>query len=119
MSGKTSIQRYNGKLDAREWRDALPRLDTRTVARERTATDVALGMDATTTFHTAADLSTTEATVRLGTRPGYVEVIFPARPTPAVLTELKAAGFRWALRSRCWYGLRDRLPTEYQEPVTA
>ncbi|MFN0131252.1 MAG: hypothetical protein ACKVW3_01775 [Phycisphaerales bacterium] len=49
-----------------------------------------------------------------GTRPGYLEIRFPEKPAPEVLGELKAAGFRWALRSACWYGLGTRIPERFQ-----
>lgn len=42
--------------------------------------------------------------------PDNVEVVFAERPAEQVLATLKAAGFRWSLRQRCWYGRRDRLP---------
>lgn len=53
-------------------------------------------------------------TVRPGTRPGFVEVVFPTRPADAVREALKGAGFRWARSSGCWYGRSDRLPAMLQ-----
>ncbi len=50
--------------------------------------------------------SVTASTVRTG----YVEVRFAAKPEPEVIAGLKGAGFRWALRSRCWYGPAARCP---------
>lgn len=52
-------------------------------------------------------------------RAGYVEVAFPSRPEPEVLSELKSAGFRWAMRTKTWYGPVGRLPERYQEGVAA
>lgn len=55
-----------------------------------------------------------EVTVRPSTvRDGFVEVVHPSKPDPEVRDELKAAGFRWAIRSRCWYGPAERLPGRY------
>lgn len=51
------------------------------------------------------------AQVTPGKRPGYVDVRFPAKPAPAVIGALKAAGFRWAPSFACWYGPQDRLPS--------
>lgn len=45
---------------------------------------------------------------------GFIEVVFPEKPDQEVIDELKAAGFRWALRNRCWYGLETRLPERYK-----
>ena len=49
-------------------------------------------------------------TVREGKRPGYVELVFPAKPGPETRAALKGAGFRWAPSSACWYGKADALP---------
>jgi hypothetical protein len=54
-----------------------------------------------------------EVEVRPGLRPEFVEVHFPAKPGPEVLDELRAAGFRWAMRARCWYGPAVALPARY------
>ena len=55
------------------------------------------------------------ATVRPSTvRAGYVEVVHGSKPAEEIRAELKGAGFRWALRSRCWYGPTDRLPARYR-----
>ena len=46
------------------------------------------------------------ATVRPSStgREGFVEVAFGEKPSPETIAALKAHGFRWAIRSRCWYG---------------
>ncbi len=49
-------------------------------------------------------------TKRPGTRPGFVELRFAVKPPAEIRAELKAAGFRWARRSACWYGPGARLP---------
>ena len=49
-----------------------------------------------------------------GTRPGYVELRFPAKPDGATRAELKAAGFRWAPSASAWYGKASNLPTRYR-----
>lgn len=46
-------------------------------------------------------------------RPDYVEVLHAAKPSQEIRDELKRAGFRWALRSACWYGPAARLPARY------
>jgi hypothetical protein len=43
-------------------------------------------------------------------RDGYVEIRFSEKPDATVLAALKGSGFRWALRSRCWYGPEPRVP---------
>lgn len=55
-------------------------------------------------------------TVREGTRPGFVEVRFAAKPPLEQREELKRHGFRWARRSRCWYGPGSRLPERWGGP---
>lgn len=45
-----------------------------------------------------------------GTRPGYVELRYAAKPDDAVRAALKAAGFRWSRQHGCWYGLEARMP---------
>lgn len=47
-------------------------------------------------------------------REGYVEVAFPAKPPAETRSLLKAAGFRWAKRSGCWYGPSERLPEPFR-----
>lgn len=95
--------------------DALPEITTASVARERSASDVALAIDATTTFHTTADLTQTTATVTPSTmRAGYVEIRFASKPDETTRAELKRSGFRWALRTACWYGPEARLPERYR-----
>jgi hypothetical protein len=42
--------------------------------------------------------------VRAGTRAGYVELVFPAKPSEEVRNGLKSHGFRWARGNACWYG---------------
>jgi hypothetical protein len=42
---------------------------------------------------------------------GVIEIRFADKPAPEVLAGLKAHGFRWARRSRCWHG-RDRAYEE-------
>lgn len=60
------------------------------------------------------------ATVRPSTvRAGFVEVLHPARPDQPIIDELKRAGFRWALRSRCWYGPAEQLPDRYATTTEA
>lgn len=49
-----------------------------------------------------------------GTRAGYSEVRFDVKPSVEIREELKAAGFRWAVTSACWYGRTAKLPARYQ-----
>ncbi len=48
-----------------------------------------------------------------GTREGYVNIRFPAKPDNNARTELKQAGFRWSPKNTCWWGKSDRLPETY------
>lgn len=43
-------------------------------------------------------------------KPDYVEILFEAKPVDNVREELKRAGFRWAIRNKCWYGPKACLP---------
>ena len=52
-----------------------------------------------------------------GTRPGYVEVRFPEKPSAEMRSALKSAGFRWTRRFGCWYGLRADLPASLSPAV--
>lgn len=45
----------------------------------------------------------TQGTVKLNDQLGGVEIHFPAKPTADVISRLKSNGFRWSMRSRCWY----------------
>lgn len=45
-------------------------------------------------------------------RDGFVEIVFAAKPGDDVRGALKAAGFRWAKTSACWYGPAAALPSE-------
>jgi hypothetical protein len=100
--------------------DALPEITTASVGRAMSETDGALLADATTTFHTTADLTQTTATVTPSTmRAGYVEIRFGAKPDETTRAELKRSGFRWALRTACWYGPADRLPERYRPSAAA
>ncbi|MCK5236219.1 MAG: hypothetical protein KAR06_04460 [Deltaproteobacteria bacterium] len=49
-------------------------------------------------------------TVREGTKPGYSEVIFPSKPSKAVIDSLKEGGFRWSRFNGLWYGKTANLP---------
>lgn len=42
-------------------------------------------------------------TVTINAAKGGVEIRFPSKPAPAILSELKAAGWRWSRFSACWY----------------
>lgn len=44
-------------------------------------------------------------------RAGVVEVRFVEKPDEQVRAQLKAAGFRWARSTSCWYGPESRLPS--------
>ncbi len=48
-----------------------------------------------------------------GTKTGYVEIRFPAKPDTSARTALKKSGFRWSPRNTCWWGKADRLPQAY------
>jgi len=58
----------------------------------------------------AAATSSSSTTLRPGTKPGFTEVIFDAKPAQAIIDELKAAGFRWSRFNKCWYGKTEALP---------
>lgn len=44
----------------------------------------------------------------------FVEILFEAKPDEQIRNELKAAGFRWAMRNACWYGPKANLPERYK-----
>jgi len=50
------------------------------------------------------------AIIRPGKYPENVEVAFPSIPPPEVRTELKAAGFHYNGKERCWWGKKINLP---------
>lgn len=89
----------------------------------RAVRDIEAAADKAMRTETSAAAPTTVdaggATVRPSSvRAGFVEVVHPARPEQPIIDELKAAGFRWALRSRCWYGPAEQLPDRYASPTT-
>lgn len=45
----------------------------------------------------------TGVTVSLNAALGGVEIRFPSKPDQEVLARLKGKGFRWSMRSKCWY----------------
>ncbi len=64
-----------------------------------------------------AKATTTEApesiTVSEGTREGFVEIRFPAKPSNDARNEMKRAGFRWSPTNTCWWGKAEKLPQVY------
>lgn len=53
-------------------------------------------------------------TVRPGTKPGFTEVIFKAKPAEAIRSRLKNAGFRWSSFNKLWYGRTNNLPEYFR-----
>lgn len=51
--------------------------------------------------------TTTGATVRINEELNGVEIAFPAKPDGNTIGQLKSFGFRWSMRSKCWYKRRD------------
>lgn len=43
------------------------------------------------------------ATIRKNIDKGGIEIRFPDKPSPEVLTRLKSAGWRWSRFAKCWY----------------
>ncbi len=74
-------------------------------------------VDAPKPIKTKTDTSTADApdevTVSEGSREGFVEIRFPAKPDSTARTALKKSGFRWSPRNTCWWGKADRLPQAY------
>ena len=66
----------------------------------------------TISAHTTQELGQ-DVTVREGTRPGYVEILFQQKPDEEIRDSLKAAGFRWSRHNKCWYGKAQNLPDDY------
>lgn len=60
-----------------------------------------------------------EITVREGTKPGYLEVLFPEKPEQSVIDELKEAGYRWSRFNKLWYGRESDLPDSLAEKQAA
>lgn len=58
-------------------------------------------------------------TLRPGTRPGFVEIAFPSKPSPADVAELKSSGFRYVPRGPHWYGRGISAPRAYAAGVCA
>jgi len=56
-----------------------------------------------------------EFSLRDGTRPGYVEIIFNEKPDEDKRNALKTSGFRWSRKNSLWYGKFSNLPAEYCE----
>lgn len=54
-------------------------------------------------------------TIRNGTREGYVEILFAAKPDAATISNLKAAKFRFTCSNGepRWFGLKANLPAAY------
>lgn len=69
--------------------------------------------DTTTTTAPAAPAASGAVTISPSAlvREGGIEIRFAEKPAPELLAGLKAHGFRWARRSRCWHG-RDRAYAE-------
>jgi hypothetical protein len=74
------------------------------------AAGVAVGGDKPVPPHTpaapaapAASVTVTISPSSLG-RQGVIEVRFPEKPAREVLAGLKAHGFRWNGRDKCWWG---------------
>lgn len=60
-----------------------------------------------------------KATVRENEQHDGIEVRFPAKPDPAVLSTLKAAGWRWSRFSKCWYTRRTPQAMDFARQLTA
>lgn len=58
-------------------------------------------------------------TLRPGTRPGFVEIAFPAKPDARDIAELKASGFRYVARGPHWYGKAEKAPASFAQGVAA
>lgn len=65
-----------------------------------------------------------KAEVSLGTKPGFVQLAFPEKPTEAERSTLKASGFRFNPQTMQWWGHRDRceqwgisLPSDSRKAV--
>lgn len=56
-------------------------------------------------------------TVRPGKRAGFVEILFPEKPSADVRAEMKAARFRWSRSGGCWYGPEANVPACVAEAV--
>ncbi len=49
-------------------------------------------------------------TIKPGTKDGYIEIHFKAKPDEAMRNRLKASGYRWSRFNSCWYGKSSRCP---------
>jgi len=54
-----------------------------------------------------------EFTVRDGTKPGYIEILFNVKPGKEVRDDLKDSGFRWSRNNGLWYGKSEKLPNQF------
>ncbi len=60
-------------------------------------------------------------TIRHGTRPGFVEIIFDGKPGPDIIGRMKGYHFRFTDFNgpKRWYGKKENLPPEYKDaPIT-
>lgn len=61
------------------------------------------GLTATKSNHAEGVMAGAAATVTLNAALNGVEIRFPGKPDASVISSLKANGFRWAFRGKCWY----------------
>lgn len=56
-----------------------------------------------------------------GTRPGYVQILFPWKPATEETNALKKAGFRYTAKVGAprWYGRIEKAPAEYRTGIQA
>lgn len=59
------------------------------------------------------------ASVRINEELNGVEVSFPAKPDESTIGALKSHGFRWSMRSRCWYHRRDETSEAFARSLVA
>jgi len=59
--------------------------------------------------------------IRPGTRPGFVEIVFPWKPAKEETAELRRAGFRFTTANgpARWYGLTARAPETFKRAAVA
>lgn len=77
----------------------------------------ALGVPAAPVAPTATGPS--GATVSINEELNGVEVRFPAKPDESTIGALKSHGFRWSMRSRCWYHRRDEASEAFARSLAA
>lgn len=101
---------YNVRDPERHFNSHSLQSDIHNILSEYSDIDVS---DNTEKMLDSVDTDTAPFTVRNGTRPGYIEIIFKEKPEEDVRGILKRSGFRWSKTNGLWYGKSCNVPSDY------